>query len=73
MNYAAAPIAADLGIRESLKDVMHRAAAALHAAIERRRARRDYRRMLESNDTLRDVGITREQVRQALRECGHAQ
>ena len=48
---------------------MGRAAAAFHAAIERHRARRDYRRVLACEETMRDVGVSREQVRRALAEC----
>ena len=69
MNYAAAPIAADLGIREPLMAALRRAAAALYAAIKRANARKAYREMLQSDELLRDVGVTREQVRRALTEC----
>jgi uncharacterized protein YjiS (DUF1127 family) len=69
MNYAATPIAADFGIREPLMSNLRRAAAALWAAIDRANRRKCHRRMLENEDLLRDLGLTREQVRQAFAEC----
>ncbi|MFO1141726.1 MAG: hypothetical protein U1E59_04935 [Amaricoccus sp.] len=78
MNYASAPIAADLGLNESLTDAMRRAAVALQAALARRKARRaeirsvrhDYERMLGNEDMLRDAGVSREEVYRALAGCG---
>ena len=44
--------------------------AALKAAHARRAARRDYAYLLEAEDCLlQDIGITRTDVRQAMREC----
>jgi uncharacterized protein YjiS (DUF1127 family) len=69
MNYATAPIAADLGIGDPLMATLHRAVAALRAAIDRANERKCYRRILQDEDLLRDIGVTREQVRRALAEC----
>jgi uncharacterized protein YjiS (DUF1127 family) len=69
MNYDTAPIAADFGIRDPLMATIRRAAAALWAAIDRANQRKCYRRMLENEDLLRDIGVTREQVRRAFAEC----
>ncbi len=41
-------------------------AHAFRAVRERHEARRSYLRLLESDELLRDIGITREDVRQAL-------
>ena len=68
MNYATTPIAANLGIRD-LMAALRRAAAALYAAITRANARKACRKMLQSDELLRDIGVTREQVRRALTEC----
>ena len=43
-------------------------ARALRAVHERQEARRSYLRLLESDELLRDIGITREDVLQALLE-----
>jgi uncharacterized protein YjiS (DUF1127 family) len=41
------------------------------AALSRAKARRDYRQMLAREDhILRDMGVTRYDIRQALMECG---
>ena len=69
MNYATAPIAADLGIGEPLMATIRRAAAALRAAIHRANERKCYRKMLQDDDLLRDIGVTREHVRRALAAC----
>jgi uncharacterized protein YjiS (DUF1127 family) len=69
MNYATAPIAADFGIRRPLMASIRRAAAAVWAAIDRANERKCYCKMLEDDELLRDIGITREQIRQALAEC----
>ena len=69
MNYATTPIAASLGIREPLMAALRRAAAALYAAITRANARKACHKMLQSDELLRDIGVTREQVRRALTEC----
>jgi uncharacterized protein YjiS (DUF1127 family) len=69
MYYDTAPIVADLGIHDPLMATIRRAAAALRAAIGRANERKCYRRMLENEELLRDIGVTREQVRRALAEC----
>ena len=63
--------AADLGIRTTLKSFATPATAAVHDALARAKARRDYRQMLDCEDHfLRDAGITRADIRQAYHECG---
>lgn len=60
----------DLGIREAIAASARRAAAAIRAAVARRRARRDYRRLLDGEDhVLKDVGLSRTDLHAALREC----
>jgi uncharacterized protein YjiS (DUF1127 family) len=47
-----------------------RALSALHAAHARRQAIRDYTRLLQVEDhLLDDIGISRSDVRRALRDC----
>jgi uncharacterized protein YjiS (DUF1127 family) len=46
-----------------------RAVRAWQAALARRRTRRDYRRLLADEALRCDLGVTREQVRAALRRC----
>ena len=48
---------------------LHRAAAAVWSAIDRANQRECYRQMLENEELLRDIGVTREQVQGALAEC----
>jgi uncharacterized protein YjiS (DUF1127 family) len=48
--------------------IMARIAAAVAAAMARAKARQSYRQMLENEDLLRDVGVTRDDVRRALQE-----
>ena len=63
--------AADRGIRTTLKSFATRATAAVHDARARAKARGDYRQMLDCEDHfLRDVGLTRADIRNAYRECG---
>jgi uncharacterized protein YjiS (DUF1127 family) len=50
----------------SPKTIGTRFLAALLAAEARAKARRDYRRMLGSDELLRDVGVSREEVRRAM-------
>ena len=50
----------------SPKSLLDRILAALAAAEARAQTRRDYRRMLASDDLLEDVGVTRAEVRRAL-------
>jgi uncharacterized protein YjiS (DUF1127 family) len=50
--------------------ITERIAAVVRAAVARRTARRDYQRMLEREDhLLRDMGVTRAEVRRALGDC----
>jgi hypothetical protein len=46
--------------------VMARVTAAIAGAVARAKARHDYRRIVDNEDILRDVGISRDDVRQAL-------
>ena len=63
--------AADLGIRSAVQGMVNRATAAVHEALARAKARRDYRQMLDCEDhVLSDIGITRADIRQAYHECG---
>jgi uncharacterized protein YjiS (DUF1127 family) len=65
----AALIAIDV-ITPARRSVGSRVAAAVRAAWARAEARRAYRRLLESDaSVLRDIGVTRGDVRQALHDC----
>ena len=68
MTYASAnaPVAADFDVRELVIAAIRRAAAAVRAAARRADERKCYRTMLQHDELLRDTGITREQLRQAL-------
>ena len=70
MTYtASAPIAADLGIRNSFSIV--RLLAAANAAIVRAKLCRQYKQMLACDDhILNDIGVSRDDIRKALREAG---
>ena len=46
--------------------VMARITAAVAGAMARAKARHEYRRIVDQEDILRDVGVTRDDVRQAL-------
>jgi uncharacterized protein YjiS (DUF1127 family) len=50
----------------SAKSVLSRIAAAVAAAMARARARHEYRRLMECDDIMRDVGLSRDEVRRAL-------
>jgi uncharacterized protein YjiS (DUF1127 family) len=50
----------------SAKAVVSRIAAAVAAAMSRPKARHDYRRLMECDDIMRDVGLSRDDVRRAL-------
>ena len=65
---ANAPVAADFDLRELVVAAIRRAAAGLRASARRADERKCYRTMLHREELLRDTGITREQVRQALAE-----
>lgn len=47
-----------------------RLAAAVSAAMGRARARHEYRRLLQCDEIMRDIGVDRVEVRRALMECG---
>lgn len=67
--YATFHIPADLTFQGfSPKAIGTRILAALLAAEARARTRRDYRRMLGSDEMLRDVGVSRQDVRRAMAE-----
>ena len=42
---------------------------AIWSAIDRANQRKCYRQLLENEELLRDIGVTREQVQRALAEC----
>ena len=70
MFYATAPVATDIDIHEPVLAVLRGAAAAVRAAVARHRDRKGYRQLLERDDAyLRDIGVTRGQVRQVLSGC----
>ena len=73
MTYAFsnAPSAAHSGIRESFSAVVARVVSTVGASMARRRARKSYHAMLQDDELLRDVGISREDVKRALAECGY--
>jgi uncharacterized protein YjiS (DUF1127 family) len=50
--------------------VMAAIVAAIAAAMARARARHEYRRLLASDEIMRDVGVDRAEVRRALMESG---
>ena len=51
--------------------VIARILAAVRAAMARAKARHEYRRLLDCDETImRDAGVTRDEVRRALTECG---
>lgn len=52
--------------RFSFTQMLARVATGLAAAEQRAKARRDYQRMLESDEIMRDVGLTRQDVYQAM-------
>ena len=53
------------------RGIMGRILAAVAAAMARAKARHEYRRLLACDDEImRDVGVTRDDVRQALLESG---
>ena len=68
---ATTPITADLGIGRAFPIVASLAATAVHASLARGEARKGYRMMLESDDPVRDFGVSREEVRKALNGCGY--
>ena len=45
---------------------MARVTAAIAGAMARAKARHDYRRIVDNEDILRDVGVSRDDVRRAL-------
>ena len=55
---------------QASRGVMVRVLAAAAAAVARAKARRDYRRLLACDEIMRDVGVTRDDVRRALLESG---
>jgi uncharacterized protein YjiS (DUF1127 family) len=64
-------IAADFGMTATFpRRAIDRVAAALRDAAARRRARHQYRQLLGADDQiLKDVGLDRWEVEQALRGC----
>ena len=54
----------------SLRGVVARVTAADVTARARAQARRDYRRLLDDEALLRDVGVPRQDVRKALADVG---
>jgi uncharacterized protein YjiS (DUF1127 family) len=67
----AAPTTADvLNPAQVAAGMMSRCGAAVRAALARSKARRDYRQMLACDEhLLHDIGVTRDEIRHALRNC----
>ena len=61
---------AELTVSRFAHGILARMFAAICAANARARARHDYRRLLENDELMRDVGIRRQDVRKALSEAG---
>jgi uncharacterized protein YjiS (DUF1127 family) len=61
---------AELTVSGFAHGMLARIAAAVCAMNARARARHDYRRLLENDELMRDVGIRRQDVRNALAEAG---
>jgi uncharacterized protein YjiS (DUF1127 family) len=49
---------------------MARITTAVAAAMTRARKRREYRRMLDNDELMQDVGVSRAEVRRALADLG---
>jgi uncharacterized protein YjiS (DUF1127 family) len=66
-----APTAADvLNPAQAAAGMVNRLGASIRAALARSNARRQYRQMLAYDEhLLHDIGVTRDEVRQALRDC----
>ena len=67
----AAPTTADVPTPGQLAaGLIGRVGTAVREALARVKARHDYRRMLDREDRLlSDMGVTRDDVRQAMRDC----
>ncbi len=50
--------------------IVARITTAVAAAMARARTRREYRRMLDNDEIMRDVGVSRAEVRRALADLG---
>ena len=64
--HAAAQVASGTASRGAIA----RICAALAAVLARAKARHDYRRLMECDEIMRDVGVSRDEVRRALLESG---
>jgi uncharacterized protein YjiS (DUF1127 family) len=58
-------------LRNAAAQAVRQVAGSIRAAWVRGNDRRAYRRLLECDDILRDTGITRDDVRQAMAEWRH--
>ena len=54
----------------TMRGIVARVTAAVATARARAQARRDYRRLLDDEELLRDVGVPRQDVRKALADVG---
>jgi uncharacterized protein YjiS (DUF1127 family) len=69
MLYTPSHVATDLDLYEAVMALLRRATAAVRAAIARARKRHSYRQLLKrDNAYLRDIGVTRDEIRHALAE-----
>ena len=54
----------------TMRGIVARVTAAVATARARAQARRDYRRLLDDEELLRDLGVRRQDVRKALADVG---
>jgi uncharacterized protein YjiS (DUF1127 family) len=55
----------------SARTVLSRIVVAVTEAMARAKARSEYRRLLECDDIMRDVGVDRDEIRRALMAINH--
>ncbi len=73
LTFTSIASASDIDGRSLGQKMVAATTAAVRAAIARAKARRDYRYMLEACDDhiLKDVGLSRDVIREAYDACGH--
>ena len=57
-------------VQQAPRSVMVRIVASVVAAMDRAKARHEYRRLLGNEAIMRDIGVTRHDVREALAKSG---
>jgi uncharacterized protein YjiS (DUF1127 family) len=66
-----APTTTDLGTQDPFTTVLGHVAATIRDTLARMKEQRGYRLMLGWDDQqLRDIGLTRDDIRAAIRQCG---